>query len=415
MNPFKKRVVITGLGAISPVGNNVPECWENTLNGRSGISKISLIDTEGFTSKIAGEVKNFNPGDFLDRRLARTTDRYTQLALVASREARAHSGISENNVDPTKFGVIIGTGIGGIGTMEAEYRKALERGVDRISPYFCPMMIANMASGRVAIDLNAKGINFATVTACATSGHSIAMAADAIRLGRADVILAGGSEAPITTMGLGGFCALKAVSTRNDDPETASRPFDRDRDGFVMSEGAAVVVLEDYDFAIKRGANILAELLGSGMTCDAYHITAPAEGGEGAVRSMEKAMEFSGITPEQIQYINAHGTSTQLNDLYETQAIKTTFGEDMAKKIPISSTKSVTGHLLGAAGAMELIFIVMAIRNSVIPPTATLENPGESLDLDYVPREARQASIDFALSNSFGFGGHNVTLAVGKL
>lgn len=402
------------MGAISPVGLNVAECWSNTVAGRSGIGPITLLDPAPYTTRIAGEVHGYEAEKFLDRKLAARSDRYTQFAIVAAGEAFASAGLG-GAIDPNRLGVIIGTGIGGLGTLETEHSKALEKGVDRISPFFCPMMIGNMASGRVAIELNAKGINYATVTACATSGHAIAAAMDAIRLGRADAILAGGAEAPITMMGLGGFCSLKALSTRNDDPLTASRPFDRDRDGFVMSEGASVVVLEDYEFAVKRGAPILAEILGAGMTCDAYHITAPAEGGEGSSRAMVLAMEDAGITPADVDYINAHGTSTELNDAGETTAIKTALGEDHARRIMISSTKSVTGHMLGAAGAIELIFCVLAMRDGVVPPTATLVNPDPACDLDYVPGEARQARVDHALSNSFGFGGHNVTLAVGRI
>jgi len=410
----KRRVVITGMGAISPIGLTAAECWSNAVEGKSGIRRITLLDPEPYSTRIAGEVRGYDPSNYFDRKAASRVDRYTQFAMVAAAEAYATAGLKESGIDPTRLGVIIGTGIGGLGTMEEEHSKALEKGVDRISPFFCPMMIGNMASGRVAIDLNAKGINFATVTACATSGHAVATAMDAIRLGRADAILAGGAEAPVTMMGLGGFCALKALSTRNDDPEHASRPFDRDRDGFVMSEGGAVVVLEEYEHAKRRGADILAEVCGAGMTCDAFHITAPAEGGEGSARSMSLAMEDAGITPDDVDYINAHGTSTKLNDLGETQAIKTSMGE-RAHKVMISSTKSVHGHMLGAAGSMELVLTVYAIREGVIPPTATLVEPDPECDLDYVPGTARQGRIRYALSNSFGFGGHNVTLAIGAI
>ncbi len=411
---MKRRVVITGMGAISPIGLTAAECWSNAVEGKSGIRRITLLDPEPYSTRIAGEVRGYDPSNYFDRKAASRVDRYTQFAMVAAAEAYATAGLKESGIDPTRLGVIIGTGIGGLGTMEEEHSKALEKGVDRISPFFCPMMIGNMASGRVAIDLNAKGINFATVTACATSGHAVATAMDAIRLGRADAILAGGAEAPVTMMGLGGFCALKALSTRNDDPEHASRPFDRDRDGFVMSEGGAVVVLEEYEHAKRRGADILAEVCGAGMTCDAFHITAPAEGGEGSARSMSLAMEDAGITPDDVDYINAHGTSTKLNDLGETQAIKTSMGE-RAHKVMISSTKSVHGHMLGAAGSMELVLTVYAIREGVIPPTATLVEPDPECDLDYVPGTARQGRIRYALSNSFGFGGHNVTLAIGAI
>ncbi len=405
--------MITGVGAISPVGLAVPESWKNVLAGRSGVRRMTLVDPEEFPSQIAGEVKNFDPLDYLDPKLAKRTDRYTQFAMIASREAFADSGL-EGNISPERLGVIVGSGIGGITTLEREHKVAMERGVRRINPFFCPMMISNIAAGRVGIDIGAKGLNFATVTACASSGHAIAIAADMIRLGRADAILAGGSEAPMTLTGVGGFCALKALSTRNDDPETSSRPFDRDRDGFVIAEGGAVVILEDLEHALNRGAEIYAELAGSGMTCDAYHITAPAEGGEGSARAMKLAMEDAGIVPEQVDYINAHGTSTKLNDINETMAIKAALGEEIAKRIMVSSTKSVTGHMLGAAGAIEAIFTSFALRDGIVPPTATLINPDEGCDLDYVPGKARKAELTYALSNSLGFGGHNVTLTLKK-
>ncbi len=410
---MRKSIVITGVGAISPVGLTVPESWKNALAGRSGVRRMTLVDPEEFPSQIAGEVKNFDPLDYLDTKLAKRTDRYTQFAMIASREAFADSGL-EGNISPDRLGVIVGSGIGGITTLEREHKVAIERGVRRINPFFCPMMISNIAAGRVGIDIGAKGLNFATVTACASSGHAIAIAADMIRLGRADAILAGGSEAPMTLTGVGGFCALKALSTRNDDPETSSRPFDRDRDGFVIAEGGAVVILEDLEHALNRGAEIYAELPGSGMTCDAYHITAPAEGGEGSARAMKLAMEDAGIEPEQVDYINAHGTSTILNDINETMAIKSALGEEIAKRIMVSSTKSVTGHMLGAAGAIEAIFTSFALRDGIVPPTATLINPDEGCDLDYVPGEARKAELSYALSNSLGFGGHNVTLTLKK-
>ena len=412
---MNKRVVVTGMGALSPIGLTVAECWENAVAGRSGIRRITLLDPAPFAAQIAGEVWGYDSSNYLNRKATARIDRYAQFAMVAANQAYAAAGLGDSGIDPTRLGVIIGTGIGGINTWEAEHAKALEKGPDRISPFFCPMMIANMASGRVAIELNAKGINFATVTACATSGHAMACALDAIRLGRADAILAGGAEAPITMMGLGGFCALKALSTRNDDPATASRPFDKDRDGFVMAEGAAVVVLEEYDFARRRGAPILAELCGAGMTCDAYHITAPTEGGEGSARAMTLAMQDAGIGPDKVGYINAHGTSTKLNDSGETAAIKTAMGLEMARKVLISSTKSVHGHMLGAAGSMELVLTILAMREGLVPPTATLQEPDEDCDLDYVPRVAREARIECALSNSFGFGGHNVTLALGRI
>ncbi|OPL20014.1 MAG: beta-ketoacyl-[acyl-carrier-protein] synthase II [Candidatus Aegiribacteria sp. MLS_C] len=410
---MNRRVVITGTGIIGPVGKTASESWKSALEGVSGIRRMSLIDPEEFTSQIAGEVRDFDPEEHFDRKLVKRIDRYTQFAMVAAREAYAQSGL-EGSIRPERLGVIIGSGIGGIETLESEHKVALERGVGRINPFFCPMMISNIAAGRVGIDLNAKGLNFATVTACATSGHAIALALDMIRLGRVDAILAGGSEAPITLTGVGGFCQLKALSTRNDDPKTASRPFDRDRDGFVISEGGAVLVMEELESARSRGAEIMAEIVGAGMTCDAYHITAPAEGGEGSARAMVLAMEDAGISPEEVDYINAHGTSTQLNDINETEAIKTAMGEEEAHRTPVSSTKSVTGHMLGAAGAVETIFTAFALREGIIPPTATLFEPDEACDLDYVPGRARKADMEYALSNSLGFGGHNVTIALKK-
>lgn len=410
-----RRAVITGLGAITPLGNTASECWEKAVGGVSGIDVLTLLDPELFTSKISGEVRDYEVEDHFDRKTARKLDRYTQFAMIASREAYRTSGLDESGIDPTRLGVIIGSGIGGIHTLENEHIIALDRGPGRISPFFCPKMIGNMAAGMVAIDLGAKGVNYSTITACATSGHAIAGALDAIRLGRADAILAGGSEAPITLLGLGGFCALKALSTRNDDPKHASRPFDRDRDGFVIAEGATVLMVEEYEFARARGADIIAEVAGCGMTCDAFHMTAPAEGAEGAARAMKLAIEEAGMSPGDVDYINAHGTSTQLNDPNETAAIKTALGESAARDVIVSSTKSVTGHLLGAAGAAEAMFTALALKNGIVPPTATLENPGEGCDLDYVPQKARKSDIEFALSNSLGFGGHNVTIALRKV
>ena len=408
-----KRIMITGVGAISPIGKTARESWESAVAGRSGIRRITLLDPSDFYSQIGGEIKEYDPLDYLEPKLAKRTDRYTQFALIAAREAYENSG-ADGVVDPERLGVIIGSGIGGITTLEREHVVALEKGVSRINPFFCPMMISNIAAGQVGIDIGAKGLNFSTVTACASSGHAIAIGLDMLRLGRADAILAGGSEAPMTLTGIGGFCALKALSKRSDDPETASRPFDRDRDGFVMSEGGAVVMIEEYEHARRRGANILAEIVGAGMTCDAFHITAPAENGEGSSRAMKLAMEDAGITPADVDYINAHGTSTQLNDVNETIAIKSALGEERSREIIVSSTKSVTGHMLGAAGAIESIFTAYALRDGIIPPTATLQIPDPECDLDYVPGSSRKAVIRHALSNSLGFGGHNVTIALKK-
>lgn len=410
-----RRVVVTGLGVLSPIGVTPAEAWNNALDGKSGIDRISLIDPSDFTSQVAGQVKDFDPVAHFGAAEARKSDRFTQFARVASINAWNSAGFADNPPEPERVGVILGSGVGGIGTFEEQMRNAMERGPRRISPFFVPMMISNMACGQVAIDLNAKGLNYCTVTACASSGHALAAALDSIRLGRADVILAGGSEAPITFMALGGFCALKALSTSwNDRPAQACRPFDRDRDGFVMAEGGAVLVLEELSHAKSRGAEIVAEIVGAGMTCDAFHITAPAEGGEGSRRAMINAMRDGCIDPGSVDYINAHGTSTQLNDVNETIAIIDALGRENADRVMISSTKSVHGHMLGAAGSMEAMLTCLALKHGVVPPTVNHENPGEGCVLDYVPGSAREAGISVALSNSLGFGGHNVTLAFRK-
>lgn len=411
----QRRVVVTGLGIISPIGSTPEEAWKSAVEGVSGIDRISLLDPAEFTSQIAGEVRGFDPVAHFGPAEARKCDRFTQFARVASLNAWNAAGLSSDRVDPERVGVILGSGIGGIGTFEDQMKVAEARGPRRISPFFVPMMISNMACGQVAIDLNAKALNYCTVTACASSGHALAAALDSIRLGRADIIVTGGSEAPITFMALGGFCALKALSTGfNQQPRQACRPFDRDRDGFVMSEGGAVFILEEYEHARARGALIIAELVGAGMTCDAYHITAPAEGGEGSRRAMLNAMRDGGVSPDTVDYINAHGTSTQLNDVNETTAIINALGAENAGKTAVSSTKSVHGHMLGAAGSMESALTCLALKHGVIPPTINHENPGDGCVLDYVPNEAREADIRVALSNSLGFGGHNVTLAFRK-
>ena len=375
-----RRVVVTGLGVLSPIGVTPLEAWNNALNGKSGIGRITLLDPTDFTSQIAGEVKGFDPVAHFGVAEARKCDRFTQFARVASLNAWNDAGFADTPPDPERVGVILGSGVGGIGTFEDQMRIAAERGPRRISPFFVPMMISNMACGQVAIDLNAKGINFCTVTACASSGHAMAAALDAIRLGRADVILAGGSEAPVTFMALGGFCALKALSTGcNDRPTEACRPFDRDRDGFVMAEGGAILILEELSHARARGAEIIAEIAGAGMTCDAYHITAPAEGGDGSRRAMTLAMRDGCINPESVGYINAHGTSTQLNDVNETIAIINALGAENARRVMVSSTKSVHGHMLGAAGSMEAALTCLALKNGVVPPTINHVNPGKAV------------------------------------
>ncbi|MCK5130932.1 MAG: beta-ketoacyl-ACP synthase II [Candidatus Sabulitectum sp.] len=409
-----KRVVITGLGVFSPIGNTTSEAWENAVAGKSGVVRLSTIDPEPFTSQVAGEVKDFDPAELLGPKNARRNDRYTQLAMAAAEQAWENSGLSDETIDPERVGVIIGSGVGGMETFEKQHAIAMDRGPRRISSLFVPMMISNMAAGQVAIDLNAKGPNFATVTACASSSHAIASSVDAIRLGRAEVMVTGGSEAPLTMMSVGGFCSMKALCTTfNDEPEKASRPFDKDRSGFVIAEGACIIVLEELEHAKARGVSIIAEVAGVGMSCDAHHITAPAPGGEGCARAMRMAMNDAGMQPEDVDYVNAHGTSTHLNDINETAAIRAALG-DRADKVLVSSTKSVHGHMLGATGGMEIMLTALALKNGIVPPTATHENPGEGCDLDYVPGTARKADIKCALSNSLGFGGHNVCIALRK-
>ncbi|MCP4647520.1 MAG: beta-ketoacyl-ACP synthase II [bacterium] len=409
-----KRVVITGLGVFSPIGNTTSEAWKNAVAGKSGVSRLSVIDPEPFTSQVAGEVKDFDPTELLGPKNARRNDRYTQLAMVAAKQAWSASGLSEESIDPERVGVIIGSGVGGMETFEKQHTTALDRGPRRISSLFVPMMISNMAAGQVAIDLNAKGPNFATVTACASSTHAIASSVDAIRLGRAEVMVTGGSEAPLTLMSIGGFCSMKALcATFNEEPEKASRPFDKDRSGFVIAEGSCILVLEELEHAKARGAEVIAEVAGVGMSCDAHHITAPAPGGEGCARAMTMAMNEAGMKPEDVDYVNAHGTSTKLNDINETAAIRAALGEH-ADNVMVSSTKSVHGHMLGATGGMEVMLTALALKNGIVPPTATHENPGEGCDLDYVPGTAREADIQCALSNSLGFGGHNVCIALRK-
>lgn len=409
-----KRVVITGLGVFSPIGNTVSEAWENAVAGKSGVARLSTLDPELFTSQVAGEVKDFDPAEILGPKNARRNDRYTQLAMAAADQAWKTSGLSENTIDPERVGVIIGSGVGGMETFESQHTIAMDRGPRRISSLFVPMMISNMAAGQVAININAKGPNFATVTACASSTHAVASSVDAIKLGRAEVMVTGGSEAPLTLMSIGGFCSMKALcATFNDNPTKASRPFDKDRSGFVIAEGACILVLEELEHAIARGADIIAEVVGVGMSCDAHHITAPAPGGEGCARAMKMAMNDAGMTPEDVDYINAHGTSTNLNDINETAAIRTALGKH-ADKVMVSSTKSVHGHMLGATGGMEIMLTALSLQNGIVLPTATHENPGEGCDLDYVPGTARKIDIQCALSNSLGFGGHNVCIALRK-
>ncbi|MBO0993663.1 beta-ketoacyl-ACP synthase II [Bacillus sp. SD088] len=409
---MKRRVVVTGIGAVSPVGNDAKTSWENVIAGKSGVGPLTRLDPEQFSAKVAAEVRDFDIEKYIERKEARKMDRFTHYALASAMMAveDAQLKIDETNAD--RVGVWIGSGIGGLETLENQFETFQKRGYRRVSPFFVPMMIPDMATGQVSIYLGAKGVNSCTVTACATGTNSIGDAFKAIQRGDADAMIAGGAEAPITRMSYAGFCANTALTT-NPDPETASRPFDLNRNGFVIGEGAGIVILEELEQALERGAKIYAEIVGYGSTGDAYHITAPAPDGEGGARSMKIAIQDGGLKPEDIQYINAHGTSTDYNDKFETTAVKTVFG-DHAYQLAISSTKSMTGHLLGAAGGVEAIFTVMALKEGILPPTINYETPDPECDLDYVPNESRSANITAAISNSLGFGGHNATIAFKK-
>ncbi len=412
-NTELKRVVITGLGAITPIGNTVSEYWEGLLSGRNGIGPISLFDPSRHDCRIAGEVKGFDPHQYMERKEAKRMDRFAQFAIAASKQALADAQFVINDLNAEQVGVIIGTGIGGLKVLEDQQEVYLTRGPDRCSPFMIPMMIANMAAGLTAIHTGAKGPNNCTVTACAAGSNAVGDAFRLVQRGYAQAMICGGTEAAVTPLSVAGFAAARALSTRNDDPTHACRPFDRDRDGFVMGEGAGILLLEELEHALSRNAKIYAEIVGYGMTCDAYHITSPVPGGEGAARAMQLAMKDGGLTPEQISYINAHGTSTPANDSTETAAIKTALGEP-AYKVAISSTKSMTGHLLGGSGGIEAVATTLAVANDHVPPTINLENPDPACDLDYVPNKSRSQTVEVALSNSFGFGGHNVTLAFKK-
>lgn len=408
-----KRVVVTGMGAITPIGNTLAEYWEGLLAGRNGIGPITLFDASRHDSRIAGEVKGFNPEDYMDRKEAKRMDRFAQFAVAASKQALADANFVINDLNAEQVGIVIGTGIGGLKVMEDQQEVYLTRGPSRCSPFMVPMMIANMAAGLTAIQIGAKGPNNCTVTACAAGSNAIGDAFRLVQRGYAQAMICGGAEAAITPLSFAGFASARALSTRNDDPEHACRPFDKDRDGFVMGEGAGILLLEELEHALSRGARIYAEVLGYGMTCDAYHITSPVPGGEGASRAMQLAMKDAGVKPEDVTYINAHGTSTPANDSTETAAIKTALGEH-AYKVPVSSTKSMTGHLLGGSGGIEGVAAVMAIAHNQVPPTINLVNPDPACDLDYIANQSRSAVMDVVLSNSFGFGGHNVTLAFRK-
>ena len=410
---MRRRVVVTGVGLVIPNGTGVKEVWKNICEGKSGIGPLTRFDCSKFETKIAGEVKGFNPEAYIEKKEIKKMDLFIQYALAAAREAVEDARLEITPENSERVGVIVGTGLGGLPTIERTHQLLMERGPGRISPFFIPMLIANLASGQIAIQFGAKGPNTCLVTACATGAHCIGDAFRAIVYGDADVVIAGGTEANITPLTVGGFNAMKALSIRNDEPAKASRPFEKNRDGFVIAEGAGILIVEEMESALKRGAGILGELVGYGYTGDAYHITAPSPNGEGAVRCMRMAIRDAGLKPEDIDYINAHGTSTPLNDLTETQAIKTVFG-DQAKKLPISATKSMTGHLLGAAGSTEAIFTLLTIRDGILPPTINYEVPDPECDLDYVPNVARHQGVTVAMSNVFGFGGTNATLIFKK-
>ena len=403
------RVVVTGIGLVTPVGLNSASTWNSLVEGRSGIDYISLFDAEGYESRIAGEVNNFDASAALGRKEAKRLDRFSQFACVAALEALEHANLNMEKEDADRVGVLIGSGVGGIITISDQHKILLKRGPKRVSPFLVPMMLGDMASGQVSMMIGAKGPNFSTVSACATGADSIGEALEMIRRGRADVVIAGGTEAAICEIGVAGFNSCMALSTRNEDPQGASRPFDSDRDGFVLGEGAGLLVLESLEHAEQRGANILAEMSGYGASSDAHHVTQPHPDGEGAARAMRWAIEDAGITPDKVDYINAHGTSTPLNDKYETIAMKRMYG-DHAYNLAISSTKSMTGHLLGAAGAIEAAFTVLAIKNDIVPPTINIENPDPDCDLNYIPNTAKKQPVNVAMSNSLGFGGHNASL-----
>jgi len=408
-----RRVVVTGMGLVIPTGIGVETAWKNVWEGKSGIGPLTRFDTNGFETKIAGEVKNFNPELYIDKKEIKKMDLFIHFAIAATKEALDDARLVITPENSEQIGVIVGTGLGGLPSLEKYHKILLEKGPGRISPFFIPMLIANLASGQIAILFGPKGPNTCLVTACATGAHCIGDAFRAIVYGDAEAMIAGGTEANITPLTIGGFNSMKALSTRNDEPEKASRPFEKNRDGFVVAEGSGILVLEELQFALKRKAEIHAELVGYGYTGDAYHITAPSPDGDGAIRCMKMAIKDAGLAPEDVDYINAHGTSTPLNDLTETVAIKSVFGSH-AKKVPISATKSMTGHLLGAAGSTEAIFTVLAIRDGIIPPTINYEEPDPQCDLDYVPNVARRKPLRIGMSNAFGFGGTNATLIFKK-
>jgi len=409
----KRRVVITGMGCVTSLGLTVDGVWNKIIAGTSGVGIITRFDTCEHSVKIGGQVSEWNSPN-IDPRVAKRMDRFSQFALNAAIDATHDAGIDFANFNPWRCGVVIGTGIGGIEEFENGYRKMLEKGPSRVSPFMVPKLMCNAGAGNVSIHFGIRGPNAAVATACASAGHAIGEAVDAIRNDAADIMISGGSEAAMTPLGMACFIALKALSTRNDDPTRASRPFDKDRDGFTLSEGAGILILEEYEHAKARGAKIYGELMGYGSTCDGSHITAPLEDGSGAAFAMERALKDSGLNTDQIGYINAHGTSTGLGDIAETRAVKKLFG-DLAYKIPVNSTKSMTGHLLGASGGVEAILTTKALQSGILPPTINLDNPDEQCDLDYVPNVAREVQAQYGMSNSFGFGGHNISLVIGKI
>ncbi|GAB4295230.1 MAG: beta-ketoacyl-ACP synthase II [Desulfuromonadia bacterium] len=405
-----RRVVITGVGAVSPLGTGNDRNWDALVNGRSGIGPITRFDASSFPVRIAGEVKDFSPEEFIDRKEIKKMDLFIQYAMAATHFAMEDSGLVIDESNAERVGVLVGAGLGGLPSIERYHEAYLEGGYRKISPFFIPMLIINLAPGNISIKYGAKGPNISSVSACATGTHSIGDAYHIIKRGDADAMIAGGTESTVTPLGIGGFSVMKALSdSHNDDPERASRPFEKNRDGFILAEGAGIVILEEYESARRRGAHIYAEIVGYGLTGDAYHMTAPSEGGEGAARCMKMALANAGVNPEQVGYINAHGTSTPFNDLNETLAIKSVFG-DHARKLMVSSTKSMTGHLLGAAGGIEAVYTAMAIDRGVIPPTINYDEPDPACDLDYVPNVAREVKVEYAMSNSLGFGGTNATL-----
>lgn len=410
----KRRVVITGIGAVTPIGLNVPEFWEGLISGENGVAPITYFDTSKFDTQFAAEVKNFNPDNYFDKKSVKRLDRFTQFALASSAEAVLDSSINLDKINKDRAGVIYGSGIGGLETMTTEHWKYFQdKNPGMISPFFVPMMISDLAAGQISIRFGLKGPNYATTSACSTASHAISDAFMIIERGSADIMICGGSEASITEIGIGGFNAMRALSTWNDRYAEASRPFDKDRNGFVMGEGGGTLIIEELNHALSRGAKIYAEIAGIGLTADAHHITAPAPGGEGAVRSMKIAVEDAGLLLTDINYINAHGTSTPHNDINETRAIKTLFGEH-AYKLVVTSTKSMTGHLLGAAGAIEAISTILSINNSLIPPTINLDNPDPECDLDYSAKKITSKEVNAAISNTFGFGGHNASILFKK-